>query len=157
MKRVGVLVVFFVMTIAVSAQIKLVTIDDLKGVLSYQNDKIVVLNFWATWCRPCVKELPTFDETGQELKDQGVDMILISLDASNRLETNVKPFLEKRNMKSTLWLLDEPDFNSWLNLVNRDWSGAIPATLVIDGVNMEKRFHEGEMTKEELIKLIKLD
>lgn len=104
------------------AQIKLATVDDLKQIMEYQDDTVVVLNFWATWCRPCVKELPTFDATGQELKSEGVEMILISLDALTRLETNVKPFLQKRNMKSTMWLLDDPDFNSWLPRLDRSYS-----------------------------------
>lgn len=154
MKRIGLVTIVSLIAVVATAQIKLATLDDLKEVLEYQDDKVVVLNFWATWCRPCVKELPTFDATGQEFKNKGVEMILISLDALSRLETNVNPFLEKRGMMSAIWLLDEPDFNSWLNLVDEGWSGAIPATLVIDGRKKEKRFHEGEMTKEDLIKLI---
>ncbi len=114
------------------------------------NDTTYVVNFWATWCKPCVKELPAFEELGENYKDMSVKVVLVSLDFPEKIEAGVVPFIEKRGIKSEVVLLDDPDANTWINSVSPEWSGAIPATVIIN--NKERKFYEQSFTYEELEK-----
>jgi len=106
-----------------------------------------VYNFWATWCAPCIKEIPEFDKLAMASNE--VRVRLISLDDVDDLTVKVKRFIEKRNLKAEVMLLDETDFNEWIPRVDEQWSGAIPATLVVtksgDRHFFEKEFKEGEL------------
>jgi thiol-disulfide isomerase/thioredoxin len=107
-----------------------------------------VVNFWATWCKPCVAELPYFEQLREKYNDEGVHIMLVSIDFSRAVETTLVPFLAEKGLKAEVVLLDDPDANSWIEKVNENWSGAIPATVIY---NSKKRlFHEGSMTYEEL-------
>ncbi|MEZ4777760.1 MAG: redoxin domain-containing protein [Flavobacteriaceae bacterium] len=109
---------------------------------------IYVINFWATWCKPCVKELPAFEKLNENYKDKGVQVVLVSLDFPDKVETGVIPFIEKHQLMSDVILLDDPDANSWIPKISEDWSGAIPATVLVkDG---KKVFFEKSFTYEEL-------
>ena len=99
-----------------------------KEILSDKNT-IYVVNFWATWCGPCVKELPHFEKLNAENKS--VKVVLVSLDFKNQFESKLLPFLKKKSIKSEVVLLTDKDYNTWLPQVNKDWSGSIPATLII--------------------------
>tara|TARA_Y100000815_G_scaffold275459_1_gene313756 strand:- start:58491 stop:59048 length:558 start_codon:yes stop_codon:yes gene_type:complete len=110
--------------------------------------KVVVLNFWATWCKPCVKELPAFEELHRKYADSGVEVVLVSLDFPEKLERQVLPFIEKNNLESKVVLLDDPNANDWIPKVSESWSGAIPATVFIKGD--KKHFYEQSFTFEAL-------
>lgn len=99
-----------------------------KEILSDKNT-IYVVNFWATWCAPCVKELPHFEQLNAEKNN--IKVVLISLDFKNTLESKLKPFIEKKSIKSEVVLLTDKDYNTWLPMVDKDWSGSIPATLIV--------------------------
>ncbi len=114
--------------------------------------KVKVINFWATWCAPCVKELPHFEALQQAHPTSELEVYLISFDDVEKLENRVKPFIKKRNIKSTVKLLDETDYNAFIDKVDPAWSGAIPATLVI--AKGKRKFVEGELSEAELDKLI---
>ena len=105
--------------------------DEFKPILTPQNDTLYIINFWATWCQPCVAELPYFEQLNDSLKNQKAKIILVSIDSRKTAETELIPFIEKKKLKTTVWLLNEPDFNSWLDKVSPDWSGSIPATIMI--------------------------
>ncbi|SHG94711.1 AhpC/TSA family protein [Flavobacterium fluvii] len=90
---------------------------------------IYVVNFWATWCAPCVKELPHFEQLNSENKD--IKVVLVSLDFKNQFESKLLPFVKKKLIKSEVVLLTDKDYNTWLPIVDKDWSGSIPATLII--------------------------
>jgi thiol-disulfide isomerase/thioredoxin len=111
------------------------------------NDKntIYVVNFWATWCAPCVKELPHFEKLNSENKK--VKVVLVSLDFKNQFESKLLPFLKKKNIKSQVVLLTDKDYNTWLPMVDKEWSGSIPATLIIK--NEKKVFAERIFSSEE--------
>ena len=63
-----------------------------------------VINFWATWCKPCVAELPSFDSLS---KISNVKILLVSLDFKEDIEKKVNPFLAKNNIKMECVILDE--------------------------------------------------
>jgi len=119
-----------------------------------EDDKIRVINFWATWCAPCVKELPYFDQIHEKFKDQNIEVILVSLDDPKKIESRVVPFLEKKNVQSKVIILGDPKANTWIDRVAIEWSGAIPATLLISKDN--RAFYEQEFhSYNELEELIK--
>ncbi len=95
-------------------------------------DTIYVVNFWATWCKPCVKELPAFDSLGAN-SAPAVKVLLVSLDFKEELAKKVNPFLTKNKVKTTCVLLDEVNGNDFINKISPRWSGAIPATLFRHG------------------------
>lgn len=134
------LMVVFLFSVQIQAQ-KVAVFDsysDLeKAVLSDENTTYVV-NFWATWCPPCVKELPYFEQLNSANKN--LKVVLISLDFKNQYETKLLPFLKENNIKSEVVLLTDKDYNTWLSVVDKDWSGSIPATLVIS--KRKKKFVE---------------
>ncbi|MCC5931709.1 MAG: redoxin domain-containing protein [Cyclobacteriaceae bacterium] len=118
-----------------------------------QGSDIEVYNFWATWCRPCVKEIPYFEEINNRYEN--VDVILISFDDVEKLESRVKPFIRNKKLKSRVYLIDETDYNAFIDKVDSQWSGAIPATIIIDRRNGKRFFYEKEFEREELMELIK--
>lgn len=107
--------------------------EDLEFIFQQKNDTTYVINFWSTWCAPCVKELPYFEELNQKYIDKKIKVLLVSLDFPKQLETKLKPFLAKNNLQSEVLVLTDPDANSWVDKVNPTWSGAIPATVVYKG------------------------
>ena len=112
--------------------------SNLENAILKKENTIYVVNFWATWCGPCVKELPHFEQLNTENKK--VKVVLISLDFKNQFESKLLPFLKKKNIKSEVVLLTDKDYNTWLPMVDKDWSGSIPATLIIK--NGKKYFTE---------------
>ncbi len=116
------------------------------------NDTTYVINFWATWCAPCIKELPYFEQINEKYASQRVKVILVSLDFKSQIESRVIPFVRQRNIQSKVLVLSDPDANAWINQVDPNWSGALPATIVIKGDKRE--FHEKAFSSDELESLI---
>ena len=116
-------------------------------VFSIGEDELLVVNFWATWCAPCIKELPYFEALNQE---QEVRVVLVSLDFVEQLEKRLDPFILKHKIKSELYVLDDMDANKWIDMVDPTWSGTIPATLLIKG--KKRHFTANEFTSVQEIK-----
>ena len=104
--------------------------DDLAYLFEQEDDMTYVINFWATWCKPCVEELPYFEQMQEKYKDENVQVILISLDFKRQLEKKLKPFLEKRKLQSEVVVLADSKYNNWIDNVDEIWDGAIPVTLI---------------------------
>ena len=145
-------VFFFFIGFIQAQEVEVIKYLDLEKLIAQQNEKVKVINFWATWCKPCVKELPYFEALQQQYKKHEIQVYLISFDDVENLESRVKPFIEKREITSTVKLLDETDYNSFIDKIDPSWSGAIPATLIIAGKN--RRFVEGELDEAKLQELI---
>ena len=78
---------------------------------------------------------------------------MVSLDMPNQIESKLIPFIEKNSMKNDVILLDDPDFNKWIPIVDNEWTGAIPATLIYS--NSFREFYAKELTFIELDKIVK--
>ena len=135
-------------------EVAVVNFDELQQYLDEFGDKTLVINFWATWCVPCVKELPYFEQATANYNSEEVEVILVSLDFSNQLASRLIPFIEKNDLQSTVILLDDPDANSWIDKVSPEWSGAIPATVIKRG-NKEAFYEKSFHSFEELDQIIK--
>lgn len=134
---------------------KIIKWPELENILSPKSDTTYVINFWATWCVPCVKELPYFDNLIAEFPGKKLKVILVSLDFKRQFETNLKPYLIKNQVKSEVLLIDEPDYNSWIDKVDKSWGGAIPATIIINSASGKRKFYEKDFTKDELNETVK--
>ena len=120
----------------------------LKPFLEAEDDKVHVVNFWATWCAPCIKELPYFEKMNKEYNKDDVEVLLVSLDFPKQYETKLIPYIIKNQLKSKVIAFNDTDQNTWIPAIYRDWSGAIPATLIYKG--NKRQFYEGSFTYEEL-------
>lgn len=130
------------------AEIPVYDFAGFEHLLQQEDGKTYVVNFWATWCKPCVKELPAFEAINEEYSGKEVEVILVSLDFSEKLESHVVPFVQKHDLKSDIVLLDDVDANTWIPKVDEDWSGAIPATLIYN--KEQRKFYERSFTYDEL-------
>ena len=121
--------------------------NGLQEYLGKWEDRTVVINFWATWCAPCVKELPYFEQATATFDPDEVVVVLVSLDFRKEMDRRLVPFVEENDLQSNVILLSDPDANAWIDKVSPEWSGAIPATLIRKGDKeafYEQSFHSFE-------------
>ena len=131
----------------------LIRLEQLQEAIRGEKDRVQVINFWATWCAPCLKELPLFEKLNEERKDIRVRLVSLDLDLDPNVE-KVRNFVIRKKLKSEVIILDERNPNSWIDKVDKSWSGALPATLVINNKNGKRKFVEKELQAGELEKLI---
>jgi len=129
-----------------------VKFDALQKILNTKSDQIQVINFWATWCAPCVKELPLLEKVNAQ-KNLNAKITLVNLDYADKLD-KVNEFVARKNIQSDVLLLDDIDYNSWIDKVDKSWSGAIPATLIINPRTGKRKFVEKALKEGDLESLI---
>lgn len=131
-------------------QVAVVKFPELQKRLAQATDTTYVVNFWATWCAPCIKELPGFEQVGAANAGKKVKVLLVSLDYASQLDKKVKPFVKQRGLKSEVILLNEPDPNGWLDKVDAKWTGALPFTLIVNNKTKQRATFEKELSQAEL-------
>jgi thiol-disulfide isomerase/thioredoxin len=134
-------------------ELEIYNFNGFKKFLNKNDDKIYVINFWATWCAPCVKELPYFEKLNALYKSKNVEVVLVSLDFPHLYDSKLKPYIKDKELKSKVIALDDPDMNSWIPQVSQDWSGSIPATVIYN--KDKKQFYEQSFTYMQLEKEVK--
>ena len=142
MKQLSFITFFLIVSQIAIAQKPLVfdKFDDFEKAILKKDDKIYVINFWATWCAPCVKEIPYFEKL--HLENKNVEVILVSLDSAKDLEKKLIPFIKRKKISAQVISLNDKDYNNWLPKIDRNWSGSIPATFIFSG--NKKLFAERE-------------
>lgn len=135
---------------AVAQSVPVIGLSQLENRLNNGGDTTYVVNFWATWCGPCVKELPFFENLHLNSAGTNRKVLLVTLDFVSQLESKVIPFLEEKQLKSEVLLMDEDKPNQWIPRVSEAWSGAIPATLFVNTQKKTRHFHEGSFKEGEL-------
>ena len=133
----------------INDSIEVVDFDSFYSKIDLSSDDTYVINFWATWCSPCVKELPYFEIVNREFSEKNVKVLLVSLDFPSQIESKLKPYLEKNKIKSNVILLDDSKMNKWVPRVSEKWDGGIPATLIVNSSNYN--FYPNPFEKEELL------
>ena len=124
--------------INVNETIEVYDFEGIEPLLYTDTNKTYIVNFWAIWCAPCVKELPYIEAYAK--KHPEVEVLLVSMDFPKEIETKLKPFLKDNNILSKVVLLDDPDSNTWIDKIDPNWSGAIPFTIIFN--NEERSFYE---------------
>lgn len=147
------LLVAFCFPRALYSQPPVVKLDALEKILTTPSDKIQVINFWATWCGPCIKEMPLFEKAGVERTDIAVTLVSMDLELDPNPEKVIR-FAARKKLKSTVLILDAPDPNSWIDKIEPQWSGSLPATIVINTGTGKRAFAGQELKEGELDKLI---
>jgi thiol-disulfide isomerase/thioredoxin len=146
--RTFLLIYLSLISYSLSAQVKLLTLDELDKRIAVGKDTTYVVNFWATWCGPCVAELPNFEKLRVANLKKPVKVLLISVDFKSKLQKEVIPFVVKNQLKAEVFLLNETDQQKYIERVDPKWTGAIPATLFVKQKN--RRFYEQEFTEKQL-------
>lgn len=145
MKLIYTITVFLILTFASSCAAQVAVyekFDDFEKAIIKEDGTTYVINFWATWCGPCVKELPYFEKLHAENKN--VKVILVSIDSRKDLEKKLLPFIERKKITAEVVMLSDIDYNTWLPKIDQSWSGSIPATLIIKGKNRSFAEHDFE-------------
>lgn len=124
-------------------------LNDLKSAIREAKEPTII-NFWATFCKPCIAELPHFQALANKYKDQGVKLIMVSLDLKEAYPQKVTTFARKLKLTSPVVFLDESNADEFCPIVDSSWSGAIPASIFINNKTNHKKFLEEELSKEKL-------
>ena len=132
------------------APVRVIRLADLDSRIEQGLDTVYVVNFWATWCKPCIAELPVFDRLHRDEQGKPLTVLLVSLDDPEDLADVVIPFVKRKGLRPECVLLDETSPNEWIDKVDESWSGAIPATLMVDSKSGRRQFFEQDFTIEEL-------
>ncbi len=130
--------------------VAVIKFPELQQRLARPTDTTYVVNFWATWCGPCVQEMPGFERVRSAYATKKVKLLLVSLDYASQLDKKVKPFVLKRGLKSEVVLLNETDPNTWLQKIDTRWSGSIPFTLIFNNQTKQRASFEQPLTEAEL-------
>jgi thiol-disulfide isomerase/thioredoxin len=140
----------FTISKAQQTTVSAVKYEELEKRIQEEKNKLLVVNFWATTCAPCVKELPHFMEINKKYSENpNFKMILVSLDRLVDKERVIK-FIKNKNLTAEVILLDDiKRMNTWIPRFEKNWDGNIPVTIFYK--NSEKvHFNDGEMSKEDL-------
>jgi thiol-disulfide isomerase/thioredoxin len=135
-----------------SSDIQVMNFSQLEPLLHQSGDTVHVINFWATWCVPCRKELPEFEKLYTQYTGSAIKVLLVSLDFPKQIESSLIPFLQKNNITAPVLLLDDPNSNAWIDKVDPAWSGALPATLIYK--DQSRVFFEQELNYDSLVQSI---
>lgn len=138
---------------------KTLSLAELKQAMDTQDDTLRVINLWATWCKPCVEELPYFIAVGKELQAKGEKVKFLLVAVEDKPAT-VQAFLQKKgydqimNPNPLFCVLTEKDANVWIPQIDAKWEGEIPATLLINAKQAIRAFYPKQMTRTELENII---
>lgn len=153
MVRYSLLFLFAAMAFSAFGQAKIVKLPDLQKIINEPSDQVKVINFWATWCGPCIKEMPLLEKLSKERTDVAVTLVSMDLDLDPNPE-KVYKFVNRKKLSSQVLILDEQNPNTYIDKIAAEWSGALPATLVISTKTGKRKFVEKELHEGDLEKLL---
>jgi len=131
----------------------LIKLVELQRRIDAPSEQIKVINFWATWCAPCIKELPLFEKLQEQRKAVAVTLVSMDIDLDPDPQ-KVHRYVERKKIKSEVVILDERNPDSWIDKIDKKWSGALPATLVVNTKTGKRKFIEKELHEGDLEALI---
>lgn len=133
--------------------VRKVKITDLETYIT-NCDHPLIVNFWATYCVPCIKEIPYFQSTAAKYKDKGVELILVSLDMPDFYPSKISAFAEKNNYTVPIMWLDETNADYFCPKVDKNWSGGIPCSLFINNKTHYRQFFDRQLTDRQVVQAI---
>lgn len=131
-----------------NSDLQAVNADQLKAVIQGLDSKVIVVNFWATFCGPCREEFPYFVSLYREFKDQGMSLLFVSMDFDSD-RPQIDEFLSEQGVNFVTYLRAGKD-DEFIRGVHPEWSGVLPMTLVYDSSKQLAKFLPKAMTYEEL-------
>ncbi len=146
MKKTILFAAFLLAVFIVQAQhIRKLGIVDIENYIAASKDQVLVINFWATFCKPCVAEIPSFIKITNKYKSDSVKLLLVSLDLPSYYPKKIAAFIKQRKFKAPVVWLNETNADYFCPKVDPKWSGSIPATLIINTKTGYRKFFEEEM------------
>lgn len=115
-----------------------------------KSEQPVIINFWATYCVPCIKEIPYFHALAKKYESSGVQLLLVSLDFEESYPDKINSFATKRKFTAPIIWLDETNADYFCPRIDSSWSGVMPASLFVNNKTGYRHFIESEMSREEL-------
>ncbi len=118
--------------------VEAISTDDLRQLLTHhlnngdKSGNLILVNFWATWCAPCVKEIPEIVKLQEKYKERGLRVIAVSMDEPEELETGVRPFVRKRFPNFVSYLCKESDHDKFASVIDTAWNEIMPTNFLID-------------------------
>jgi thiol-disulfide isomerase/thioredoxin len=146
---------FYFVVLANAQNIPKLKMADVVKNFDKQNDSIYIINFWATFCKPCVGEIPGFIKIANKYKNKKVKLLLVSVDLPSFYPKKIATFAAKNNFTTNIAWLNETDADYFCPMIDKDWSGAIPATIIVNNKTGYKKFFEGELDGVEFEKELK--
>jgi len=124
-----------------SKNIKVEEIDKskLEKLIKNRKGKVLLLNIWASWCPPCKKEFPDLVKLAEKYKNSKVEIVGLSVDDKDDLQTEVIPFLQKNNANFKIYIQNFKNIEELISFFPK-WEGAIPLTVIFDKNGKEKKF-----------------
>lgn len=151
---VTILIAFFFALPVFGQEVKKVKITDLEKIIAESKTPLII-NFWATFCKPCMEEIPHFQNLGKKYENKEVKLLLVSLDMKDDFPGKVKAFIKSKKISIPTAWLDETNADYFCPRIDRSWSGAIPATLFINNRNSYRKFTEEALSEEQLEREVK--
>ncbi|HEY1115682.1 MAG TPA: TlpA disulfide reductase family protein [Chitinophagaceae bacterium] len=124
-------------------------VEDLKAAIQ-KTEGPTIFNFWATFCKPCIEEIPYFQELVKKYEVAGVRLVLVNLDAPDDYPARIQSFAKRFKMTAPITYLDESNADLFCPAVDEKWSGAIPASLFVNNKTGYRKFYEDQLSREEL-------
>lgn len=126
-----------------------VTADELRAALDATRGAVVLVNFWATWCSPCLKEIPVFIELSEQYGEQGFRLVAVSLDDIDSMNEQVQPFMAKWFPGFTSYIGASYDMDEIVSALDGSWNEVLPTSYLLsrDGKVAERL--QGVYTKDE--------
>lgn len=128
--------------------VPVIKITDLEKRINAGSDTTYVINLWATWCAPCVAELPIFEKCDSIHKNEKVKVLLVSMDDIKTLNKKVVPFVKRKKLHSEVVLLDESKADYFLPKLEPGLSGSLPATVILNKTTGFSWYVEGQLKNE---------
>ena len=113
-------------------------------------DTLYIINFWATWCAPCVQELPEFNKLQKKYEGRPVKILLVSLDFKTDYPNKLAVFLQRKNITPEVAWLSDTNPNDFIPKIENSWEGSIPATVIVHPGKGFKKFIEGQVSEREI-------
>lgn len=126
-------------------------LNDLQRYLGNEHG-VLVVNFWATFCKPCLEEMPHLLSLAEKYRDKDVKLLLVSLDMPEMYPKKIRRLVKKKKFKAPVVWLNETNADFFCPAIDPKWSGSIPATLFMNTVTGYRKFVEGNMDAEALEK-----
>ena len=149
------IVLFFFLGISMHAQeVKAVKVTELSKTISESKTPLIV-NFWATFCVPCIQEMPYFQEMARQYKSQNISLLFVSLDLKEAYPVKVNAMVKKLDLTYPVVWLNETNADYFCPKIDTSWSGGMPSSLFVNNATGYHKFFEDQLSKEKLEGVIK--